>query len=108
MDAVVRLIPGVLGNFSSALEDSFHEDSLLDCPWYTRPAEFEGLPVPEVLMNGDHEQVRTWRRKQALRRTYERRPELLARVELDDDERRLVDRWKQQEEASSAFERDEL
>ncbi len=108
MDAVVRLIPGVLGNFSSALEDSFHEDNLLDCPWYTRPAEFDGREVPDVLMNGDHEQVRIWRRKQALRRTYERRPELLARVELDDDERRLVDRWKQQEEASSAFERDGL
>lgn len=108
MDALVRLIPGVLGNFSSALEDSFHEDSLLDCPWYTRPSEFDGREVPNVLMNGDHEQVRIWRREQALRRTYERRPELLARVELDDDERRLVDRWKQQEEASSAFERDGL
>ena len=105
VDAVVRLIPGVLGNFSSALEDSFHED-LLDCPWYTRPAEFDGRSVPEVLLNGDHEQVRIWRRQQALRRTYERRPELLSRVELDDDERRLVDRWKHQEEASSAFERD--
>ena len=107
VDAVVRLIPGVLGNFSSALEDSFHED-LLDCPWYTRPAEFEGRGVPQVLLNGDHEQVRRWRRRQALRRTYERRPELLTRVDLDDDERRLVDRWRQQEEASSAFERDGL
>ena len=105
LDAVVRLVPGVLGNFSSALEDSFHED-LLDCPWYTRPAKFGGRSVPEVLLNGDHEQVRIWRREQALRRTYERRPELLTGVELDDDERRLVDRWKQQEEASSAFERD--
>ena len=111
MDAVVRLIPGVLGNFSSAQEDSFHEDALLDCPWYTRPAEFEGLPVPEVLMNGNHEQVRTWRRMQSLRRTYERRPELLARVELDDDEQRMVDRWNQSETTggnTSAFERDGL
>ena len=116
MDAVVRLVPGVLGNFGSALEDSFHEDAILDCPWYTRPADFGGRAVPEVLLNGDHEQVRVWRRRQALRRTYERRPELLARVDLDDDERRLVDRWKQQEdtssvsqeEASSAFERDGL
>lgn len=111
IDAVVRLIPGVLGDFSSAQEDSFHEDALLDCPWYTRPAEFEGLPVPEVLMNGNHEQIRTWRRMQSLRRTYERRPELLARVELDDDERRMVDRWKQSETTggnTSAFERDGL
>jgi tRNA (guanine37-N1)-methyltransferase len=93
IDAVVRLIPGVLGNFSSALEDSFQED-LLDCPWYTRPAVFAGEAVPEVLLSGDHQQVRAWRRRQALRRTFERRPELLARAALDEEEQRLVSEWR--------------
>ncbi len=93
IDAVVRLIPGVLGNFSSALEDSFQED-LLDCPWYTRPAVFAGQAVPEVLLSGDHQQVRAWRRRQALRRTFERRPDLLARAPLDEEEQRLVAQWR--------------
>jgi len=93
LDAVVRLIPGVLGDFSSALDDSFQE-GLLDCPWYTRPAVYEGQAVPEVLLSGDHEQVRAWRRQQALRRTFERRPELLARAPLDEVEERLVARWR--------------
>lgn len=93
LDAVIRLIPGVLGNFSSALEDSFQED-LLDCPWYTRPAVFAGEAVPQVLLSGDHQQVRAWRRRQALRRTFERRPELLARAELDEEEQRLVAEWR--------------
>ena len=91
-DTVTRLIPGVLGNFSSALEDSFHE-GLLDCPWYTRPAEFRGERVPDVLTSGNHEQVRAWRRRQALRRTFARRPELLGTADLDDNERRLVESW---------------
>jgi tRNA (guanine37-N1)-methyltransferase len=94
IDAVVRLIPGVLGDFSSALEDSFQEE-LLDCPWYTRPAVFAGEAVPEVLLSGDHQQVRAWRRRQALRRTFERRPELLARAALDEEEQRLVSEWRQ-------------
>lgn len=92
IDAVVRLIPGVLGNFSSALEDSFQED-LLDCPWYTRPAVFGGQAVPDELMSGDHQRVRAWRRREALRRTFERRPDLLARASLDEEEQRLVDQW---------------
>ena len=92
IDAVVRLIPGVLGDFSSALEDSFHED-LLDCPWYTRPAQFMDETVPEVLLSGNHQQVRQWRRQQALRRTFERRPDLLKKAELDDEEQRLIARW---------------
>jgi tRNA (guanine37-N1)-methyltransferase len=95
IDAVVRLIPGVLGNFASALEDSFQE-ALLDCPWYTRPAEFMGQTVPEVLLSGDHQAVRRWRRRQALRRTFERRPELLQRADLDEEERRLVAAWNQE------------
>lgn len=92
VDAVVRLVPGVLGNFSSALDDSFHED-LLDCPWYTRPAVFRGQAVPEALLSGDHQQVLRWRRQQSLRRTFERRPDLLARAELDEEERHLVAEW---------------
>lgn len=93
IDAVARLLPGVLGNFSSALEDSFHDD-LLDCPWYTRPAVFDGQPVPEVLVQGDHAKVQRWRRRQALRRTFERRPELLQQAALDEEERALVRAWK--------------
>jgi tRNA (guanine37-N1)-methyltransferase len=92
IDAVVRLIPGVLGNFGSALDDSFQE-GLLDCPWYTRPAEWGGQRVPQVLLSGAHDQVRKWRRLQALRRTFERRPDLLARAALDEDERQLLDQW---------------
>ena len=92
IDAVVRLIPGVLGNFSSALEDSFHED-LLDCPWYTRPEEFCDEKVPGVLLSGDHGEVRRWRRRQSLRRTFERRPDLLEWADLDDEERRLIAGW---------------
>ena len=92
IDAVVRLIPGVLGDFSSALADSFHED-LLDCPWYTRPAEYCGERVPDILLSGDHQQVRQWRRQQALRRTFERRPDLLEAAELDEEEQRLVAEW---------------
>ena len=78
-DAVVRLIPGVLGDDGSSVRDSFAPgtDSLLEGPVYTRPAEFEGLNVPEVLLSGDHAKVDAWRRMQSLRRTEERRPELL-------------------------------
>jgi tRNA (guanine37-N1)-methyltransferase len=92
IDAVTRLIPGVLGNFASALEDSFQE-GLLDCPWYTRPVETLGARVPEVLVSGDHEEVSRWRRREALRRTFERRPDLLPGADLDDEERALVARW---------------
>lgn len=92
IDAVARLVPGVLGNFSSALEDSFH-DELLDCPWYTRPAEYDGEGVPPVLLGGNHEEVSNWRRREALRRTFERRPELLRGADLEDSERALIDAW---------------
>ena len=95
IDAVVRLIPGVLGNFSSALEDSFHE-VVLDCPWYTRPESFRGERVPSVLLSGDHGEVNRWRRHQALRRTFERRPELLDKADLDADERDLISEWLKQ------------
>lgn len=76
IDAVARLIPGVMNDFESGIGDSFQE-GLLDCPWYTRPIEFEGLRVPEVLVSGDHKKIRQWRQEQSMRRTRERRPDLL-------------------------------
>ena len=75
-DAVARLIPGVLGDAQSALSDSF-QDGLLDAPNYTRPADFRGQAVPDVLLSGDHDRIRTWRDEQRLRRTQTRRPDLL-------------------------------
>jgi tRNA (guanine37-N1)-methyltransferase len=81
VDALARLVPGVLGNEASSLADSF-EGGLLEHPQYTRPATFRGLRVPEVLRGGDHAEVARWRRKEALRRTWARRPELLARAAL--------------------------
>jgi tRNA (guanine37-N1)-methyltransferase len=95
IDAVVRLIPNVLGNFSSALDDSFQE-IVLDCPWYTRPVEFRGQRVPDALLSGDHERVAHWRRRQALRRTFARRPDLLQQIELDDEEQQLIATWHEQ------------
>jgi tRNA (guanine37-N1)-methyltransferase len=76
MDTVFRMVPGVLGKQASADEDSF-ADGLLDCPHYTRPETYQGRSVPDVLLSGNHEEIRRWRLKQALGRTYERRPELL-------------------------------
>lgn len=75
-DALVRLVPGVLGDAQSALSDSF-QDGLLDAPVYTRPAEFRGQDVPDVLLSGDHERIHAWREAERLRRTRERRPDLL-------------------------------
>jgi tRNA (guanine37-N1)-methyltransferase len=86
IDAVVRLIPGVLGDFESAQTDSFL-DGILGPPEYTRPAEFRGLKVPQVLLSGDHEKVRRWRRKEALKRTLQRRPELLNWELLSEEEK---------------------
>ena len=90
IDAAVRLIPGVLGDPASAERDSFAE-SLLDYPHYTRPAELRGLPVPEVLLSGNHEAIRLWRRKEALRSTYRKRPDLLRDRLLSDEDRRLLE-----------------
>ena len=90
IDAAVRLIPGVLGDPESAERDSFAE-SLLDYPHYTRPAELRGLPVPEVLLSGNHEAIRLWRRKEALRSTYRKRPDLLQDRSLTDEDRRLIE-----------------
>lgn len=89
IDAVVRLLPGALGDDRSAEEDSFSV-GLLDFPQYTRPAVVEGRAAPDVLLGGDHEQVRTWRLKQSLGRTWARRPELLSGRDLNEQETRLL------------------
>lgn len=86
LDAVLRLIPGVMGNFESGIDDSFTEDFLLGAPVYTRPAEFRGLKVPDDLLTGNHEEIRRYRRRMAIKKTLENRPELLNRVDLTDEE----------------------
>jgi tRNA (guanine37-N1)-methyltransferase len=89
VDAVTRLVPGVLGDPGATLEDS-HAQGLLEGPHYTRPAVFRGWEVPEVLRSGDHAAVARWRREQALRRTAERRPDLLARADLTPQDREFL------------------
>lgn len=89
IDAVVRLLPGAVGNEQSPAADSFSDD-LLEHPHYTRPAVFRDMPVPSELVVGDHAAVARWRRREALRRTFERRPDLLARAELTDDDRAML------------------
>ncbi|MGH7788415.1 MAG: tRNA (guanosine(37)-N1)-methyltransferase TrmD, partial [Candidatus Binatia bacterium] len=89
IDAVARLVPGVLGCAQSAEEESFGA-GLLEFPQYTRPPEFRAVRVPDVLLSGDHQAVARWRREQALRRTWERRPDLLDRAELSDADRRFL------------------
>ena len=89
IDAVSRLVPGVVGDEQSVEEDSFSR-GLLDYPHYTRPADFGGVKVPDVLLSGHHADVRRWRKKAALARTFERRPELLEAAALDDEERELL------------------
>ena len=88
-DSVVRLLPGVLSDMDSALGDSF-QSGLLDHPHYTRPPEFEKWNVPEILLSGNHEAVRRWRRKEALRRTMERRPEMLESQEKTEEDETLL------------------
>ena len=100
MDAVVRQLPGALGDSSSLVEESF-ADGLLDCPQYTRPELYRGERVPEVLLSGHHENIRRWRLKQALGRTWVRRPDLLAVRKLNDEESRLLDEFQQESGAKS-------
>jgi tRNA (guanine37-N1)-methyltransferase len=94
VDCVTRLLPGALGHELSAVRESFCDEGegggILDCPHYTRPAEFRGMAVPEVLVSGHHEQVRRWRRKKALEKTLDNRPEFLQRVPLGDEDRELL------------------
>jgi tRNA (guanine37-N1)-methyltransferase len=92
VDAAARLVPGVLGNEESAGAESFAGDAaLLEHPHYTRPPEWRGQKVPEVLLSGDHRRIERWRRREALRATRERRPDLFARVRLTEDDIRLLD-----------------
>ena len=95
VDAVIRLLPGALGKEASYREDSFFQ-GLLDHPHYTRPPEFEGMAVPEVLQSGNHEKIRLWRKWQALTRTARFRPDLLEQAELDDEAHALLRDWKKE------------
>ena len=93
LDALIRKLPGALGDQQSAEQDSF-EDGLLDCPHYTRPEQVRGRAVPDVLLSGDHKRIRQWRLKQSLGRTMQRRPELLAALELDSEQQSLLNAYK--------------
>lgn len=87
IDSVIRLIPGALGHGDEAISDDSHTSGILQFPQYTRPAQFEGKKVPEVLLSGDHQAIANWRRTEALRRTLERRPDLLNSANLDAHDR---------------------
>jgi len=97
VDATVRLLPGVVGNQSSIVEDS-HSTGLLEHPHYTRPAEYKGMEVPKVLMSGNHALIDQWRQKESLRRTYERRPDLLETLEFSSLETEWLLEFKADEE----------
>lgn len=92
MDAVVRQLPGVLGDAQSAVQDSF-VDGLLDCPHYTRPEEYEGVRVPDVLLGGHHAEIGQWRRKEALRNTFAKRPDLIERARRNKRLSRADEAW---------------
>lgn len=93
VDAVTRLLPGAIGDFGSAETDSFY-DGLLGCGYYTRPREFRGYKVPEVLVSGDHEAIRKWRRRDALKKTYLRRPDLLSIAKLSEEDLEILEEIK--------------
>jgi len=95
IDSIVRQLPGALGDAQSAAQESF-VGGLLDCPQYTRPEQYEGMAVPPVLMSGNHADIGRWRLKQALGRTWQRRPELLERRGMSEDERGLLEEFKQE------------
>jgi tRNA (guanine37-N1)-methyltransferase len=90
IDAVTRLIPGVLGNYDSASYDSF-STGLLEYPHYTRPGNYRGWQVPDVLLSGNHREIESWRRKESLKRTYLRRPDLLEKIELCDEDGKTLE-----------------
>ncbi len=96
VDAVMRLVPGVLGDPGATFEDS-HAEGLLEYPHYTRPLAFRGWPVPEVLLSGHHAEIVRWRREQALRRTFERRPDLLEKAQLSQADQEFLQRLAQEE-----------
>ncbi|MEA3408424.1 MAG: tRNA (guanosine(37)-N1)-methyltransferase TrmD [Chloroflexota bacterium] len=89
VEAVTRLVPGVLGDMRATIKDSY-ASGLLEHPHYTRPAEYRGMSVPDVLLSGDHAKIAGWRRKEALRRTWERRPDLLEKADLTAADRRFL------------------
>lgn len=93
IDSVVRLLPGVLGNEESAPCDSY-SSGLLEHPHYTRPADFNGMKVPDTLLSGDHKRIEEWRRKESLRRTFVRRPDLLEHRELTEEEKKWLEEFK--------------
>ena len=103
IDAMVRLLPGVLGDGQSAVEDSFSptRNGLLDHPHYTRPESWNGVAVPTVLMSGDHARIQAWRRKQALKRTLERREDLLEGKSWSKEDLKLLDEIKREQEVVS-------
>jgi tRNA (guanine37-N1)-methyltransferase len=92
IDSIVRLLPGVLGNDTSAVTDSF-STGLLEHPHYTRPAEFRGMKVPDILLSGNHEKIAEWRQRESLRRTYERRPDLLVELNLTEQEKKWLNQF---------------
>jgi tRNA (guanine37-N1)-methyltransferase len=93
VDAVSRLVPGVLGNYESASFDSF-STGLLEYPHYTRPGNYRDWQVPEVLLSGHHREIETWRRKESLKRTYLRRPDLLEKIKLSEEDRKILEEIK--------------
>jgi tRNA (guanine37-N1)-methyltransferase len=99
VDSVSRLIPGALGGEKSALEESF-EDSLLEYPHYTRPQVFRGESVPPILLSGDHEKIRLWRRQKSLEKTLERRPDLLKRASLSDTDKAILEQVQKRRSSS--------
>jgi tRNA (guanine37-N1)-methyltransferase len=101
IDAVSRLLPGVLGSDRSAEEDSFF-NSVLEYPQYTRPSDFRGSSVPEVLLSGNHSAISLWRRREALRRTLVRRPDLLAKANLSDEDKKLLEQILQKNRADKS------
>jgi len=90
LDAVARLVPGVVGDEQSVAQDTFSNRGLLNHPQYTRPPEIDGLRVPDVLLSGNHAEIRRWRKREALSRTLERRPDLLDDASLDDEEEQML------------------
>lgn len=100
IDAIVRLLPGVLGDEESALQDSFMQ-GLLDCPHYTRPEEIDGRRVPDALLSGDHARIARWRHMQALGKSFVRRPELLTKVKLSREQKKLLDEYLAEQESTS-------
>jgi len=99
IDSVVRLLPGVLGNDVSPITDSF-SDGLLEHPHYTRPANFRGMKVPEILLSGHHQNIETWRHEASLKRTLNRRPDLLEHYPLSEKERTCINEWKREQDQS--------